>query len=779
MLNRALHNDMKKNLLYTLIYFPLFLFLTSCSATKHVANDSYLLDDVTITTDNKDIKTSNLRTYLRQIPNAKWFSLFKTQLSIYSLSGKDSTRWINKMLRRIGDAPVIYDEYEATRTKEELLKAVQNMGYMSAAIDSRVEVKKKKLKLYYDIKAGKPYVVQSIKYDIPDSLIAAYLQKDSLNTLLTKDMNFDINLLDAERQRISDYLSRNGYYKFNKDYITYTADTVRNTAQVDLTLHLLPYKNREGELVAKHPQYHLNKIGFITDYDVLQSSALNSIEINDSINYKGYPIYFKDKIYLRPKILVDNLSFHEGELYNARRIQQMYQYYGRLNALKYTNIRFFEVNENDSTLLNCYIMFTKSKHKSVSFEVEGTNSAGDLGAAASVSFRHRNIFHGSEMFMVKLRGAYEAITGLKGEYRNNNYIEYGVETSLNFPNFLFPFLNSNFKRRLRATTEFGMQYNYQLRPEFSRTMASASWSYKWTRRQKAHHRFDLIDIGYMYLPWISEKFKEDYINKGQNHIFEYNYKNRLIVRMGYNYSYNSAGAEMLNNTSRANSYTIRFNVESAGNILYAISKATNIRKNSDNEYAILGIPYAQYVKGDFDFAKNIQIDTRNSFAFHFGIGIAVPYGNARTIPFEKQYFAGGANNVRGWAVRELGPGSFPGDGNLLNQSGDIKLAANVEYRTKLFWKLQGAAFVDAGNIWTIKEYANQPGGEFKFNTFYKQIALAYGLGVRLDLNFFILRFDGGMKALNPVYSSGKDRWPIIHPNFKRDFAFHFAVGYPF
>lgn len=213
--------------------------------------------------------------------------------------------------------------------------------------------------------------------------------------------------------------------------------------------------------------------------------------------------------------------------------------------------------------------------------------------------------------------------------------------------------------------------------------------------------------------------------------------------------------------------------------MYALSKATNIRKNNNGEYAILGIPYAQYLKGEFDFAKNIRIDHRNSFAFHAGVGIAVPYGNAKTIPFEKQYFSGGANSVRGWAVRDLGPGSFAGNGNLLDQSGDIKLDASIEYRSKLFWKFQGAAFIDAGNIWTIRSYANQPGGVFKFDKFYKQIAVAYGLGLRLDLDFFILRFDGGMKAVNPAYETKKEHFPIIHPKFSRDFAFHFAVGYPF
>ena len=770
---------MKKGILYTILLY-LALSLPSCSATKFVPDGSYLLDEVKIHTDNKEIKPSDMRLYVRQNPNSKWFSTIKTQLYVYNWSGRDSTKWFNRFLRKIGDAPVIYNESDAIRSQEEIAKAVQNLGYMGASVKRTTKTKKKKLKLFYEITSGKPYIVRTLKYDISDKKIAEYLRNDSTQSMLREGMLFDVNVLDAERQRITDYLLCNGYYKFNKDYITYTADTARNTHQVDLTLHLLPYKTYVGDTPKEHFQYKINKINFITDYDVLQSSALSSIEINDSLHYNGFPIYYKDKLYLRPKVLVDNLRFASGDLYDERNVQKTYTYFGRLSALKYTNIRFFETQNGDSTQLNCYVMLTKSKHKSISFELEGTNSAGDLGAAASVSFQHRNLFRGSETFMVKFRGAYEAISGLQPGYKNHNYTEYGVETSINFPNFLFPFLTSDFKRRIKATTEFGLQYNYQLRPEFSRTIASASWSYKWMQKQKIQHRIDLLDISYLYLPWISSQFQEDYINKDKdNYILKYNYENRLIVRMGYNYSYNSAGGALVNNTITTNSYSIRAGFESAGNILYGISKMINMRKNKDGEYAILGIPYAQYLKGDFDFAKNIIIDHRNSLAFHAGIGIAVPYGNAKVVPFEKRYFSGGANSVRGWSVRNLGPGSFAGDGNFMNQSGDIKLDASIEYRTRLFWKFRGAAFIDAGNIWTIREYENQPGGVFEFDKFYKQIAVAYGLGLRLDLDFFVLRFDGGMKAINPKYKKAKERYPIIHPRFSRDFAFHFAVGYPF
>lgn len=770
---------MRKGLLYTILFY-FALSLTSCSATKFVPEGSYLLDEVKIHSDNKDIKPSEMKVYVRQNPNAKWFSTFKTQLYVYNLSGRDSTKRFNRFLRRLGDAPVIYNEADALRSQEEITKAVQNMGYMGASVKKNAKTKKKKLRLRYDITAGKPYIVRTLNYDIKDSVIQKYVSNDSLSSKLKEGMLFDVNLLDGERQRITDNLLNNGYYKFNKDFITYTADTARGTHFVDLTLHVLPYKTHVGDSAKNHYQYKINKINFITDYNVLQTSALSSVEVNDSVHYNGYPIYYKDRLYLRPKVLTDNLKFKTGDLYDERAVQKTYTSFGRLTALKYTNIRFFETQIGDSTMLNSYVMLTKSKHKSVSFELEGTNSAGDLGAAASVAFQHRNLFRGSETFMIKFRGAYEAISGLGTGYKNHNYTEYGVETSINFPNFLFPFLTSDFKSKIRATTEFGLQYNYQLRPEFSRTIASASWSYKWAEKQKVQHRIDLIDISYLYLPWISQQFEDDYINKdNNNYILRYNYENRLIVRMGYTYSYNSIGGQLINNTIASNSYSIRAGFESAGNILYGISKLVKMHKTENNEYAILGIPYAQYIKGDFDFAKNIVIDHRNSFAFHTGIGIAVPFGNAKVVPFEKRYFAGGANSVRGWSVRDLGPGSFEGDGNFMNQSGDIKLDASIEYRSKLFWKFQGAAFIDAGNIWTIREYENQKGGVFKFNKFYKQIAVAYGLGLRLDLDFFVLRLDGGMKAINPVYASGKKRYPIIHPDFSRDFAFHFAVGYPF
>lgn len=754
------------------------LTVSACSSTKYVPDGDYLLDEVNIQSDNKEVKPADLNMYVRQQPNTKWFNLIKTQLYIYNMSGRDSTNWINKALRRVGDAPVIYSEDDTEHSRQEVEKAVRNLGYMGAVAEAKTKTKGKKLSLTYKVTSGRPYKIRSISYDIPDQKIWNYMLTDSASTLLKEGMNLDINVLDQERSRINDLLQRNGYYRFNKEYFSYSADTTRNTYLVDLTMHLEPYRISADSVSVCHPQYYVNQIHFQTDYNAMPDEVNEQEE--DTMVYKGYPVVYRGKPFIRPRVLLGNQRLTKGELYNGDAVQQTYQNFNCLPVMRYTNIRFEESQRNDSSFVDAYVQLTKNKLRSVSFEIEGTNSAGDLGAAAAVSLSNRNLFRGSESLTVRLRGAYEAVSGLQGNYRNESYTELSAEASLNFPRILFPFLSHSFVNRIRANTLFELRYNYQLRPEFTRIIASTGWSYQWGMNQNKHrHRIDLLDVNYLYMPWIHPEFKERYLDQQDNYIVRYNYEDRLIVRSGYTYVYNSNGSSMSSNIFNGTSYTMRVNVEAAGNWLYGLAKLTNMRKNKDGEYAIMNIPFAQYIKGDFEFAKNIAIDNRNSIAYHLAFGIAVPYGNATMIPFEKRYFAGGANSVRGWSVRSLGPGSFAGDGNFMNQTGDLKLEGSLEYRSNLFWKLAGAVFVDAGNVWTLRDYESQPGGQFLFDKFYKQIAVAYGIGLRIDLGFFILRFDGGMKAINPAYESGRDRYPIFHPKFSRDFAFHFAVGYPF
>ena len=449
-----------------------------------------------------------------------------------------------------------------------------------------------------------------------------------------------------------------------------------------------------------------------------------------------------------------------------------------MNALKHTTLRIKE-NNDDPSLLDCYIMFERRKQRSLSFEIEGTNTAGDLGAAASLTFSNRNLFKGSEVLSLRLFGAYEAISGLSG-YIKDSYFEYGAELGLRIPGGIASRIIPAEKRLLKSATQFSLQFNSQERPEFERQILSASWSYLWSKKHSTQHKLDILDVSYIYVPWISDTFKKEYLDSisNRNSILKYNYENLLITKLGYSFSYNSATGK---NGVQPVVFSIRTNVESSGNALTAVNSLFSTPKNSEGQYTFMDIAYAQYVKGDLDLTTHVNIDSRNSLVMHLGVGVAYPYGNSTILPFEKRYFSGGANSMRGWTVRGLGPGSFKNknrDIDFINQSGDMKLDLTLEYRSHLFWKIHSALFVDAGNIWTIRNYKEQPGGQFNVRTFYQDIAFSYGLGLRFELDFFVFRLDCGMKAVNPAYS-GKDKYPLLNPDFGRDFALHFAVGYPF
>lgn len=718
---------------------------TSCSTTKFVPDGKYLLTDVKIETDNKNVNTSQMEQYINQKANTKWFSLFAVPLGTYNLSGRDSTKWINRILKRLGEEPVLFDTLKAEMSRKNLGTVMQNMGYLHADVSLKTIANDKKIKVIYTLHTGKPYFIGNIEYDIYDKNIAQILDmKNENNRGLKKGMIFSINNLENERKRITNILSDSGYYKFNKDYIIYEADSTRTNDSIDVNLKLMKFRANSKSPEKDHNRYYINKVNF-TSAD-------------------------GDKIKLRRSVLSDNLAIKEGAPFCEHDLQTTYNNFARLQAVKYTNIRFEELP--DTSLLNCNIQLSTNKPNTISFQPEGTNTAGDLGAAASLTYENRNLFHGSEMLSIQLRAAFEAITGLEG-YQAEDYEEYNIEGRLMFPRFIAPFLSENFRRNSNAHSELTVSYNLQNRPEFHRRVFTAAWKYLWNApKQNSTYRFDLIDLNYVYMPWISEKFKEDYLDddSNRNAILRYNYEDLFIMKMGFGMTYNNGV------------HAIKANIETSGNILTLLSGVSKFDKNSQGQYTLFNIAFAQYVKADFDYTRLFTFDWHNSLALHFGFGIAYPYGNSKILPFEKRYFSGGANSVRGWNVRELGPGKFKGtDGRIdfINQTGDMKLDFNLEYRTALFWKFNGAFFIDAGNIWTLRSYADQPGGQFKFDEFYKQIAVSYGLGIRLNLDYFILRLDMGVKAINPAYTTTEEHYPIISPNFKRDFSLHFAVGLPF
>jgi outer membrane protein assembly factor BamA len=590
---------------------------------------------------------------------------------------------------------------------------------------------------------------------------------------------FDRDALDAERQRITTLLRRRGYYAFNRDNLGYLADTAAGANTVDLEMLLLPFRraNPDGTLTdTVHRPYYINKVTILTDYNALADTANRFIHTG-TVEGNGMTIrYGRNGKSIRPSVLRQATYIAPGQLFNERNVDQTYSAFSSFRSLKNVNIRFTESEADDTLRLDCAILTMPAELQTFRVDVEGTNSAGDLGFASALSYQHRNLFKGAEVFTARIRGAYESLSGNKGG-GGDSYWEFGQEATILFPRFLFPFLSYDFRRSLRASTELQISYNKQSRPQYARSIASAAWNYIWQDRGNtlARHTFKLLDLDYVFLPRIDPSFQESL----PPFLISYNYTDQFIMAAGYTYSFsNYTPQNRLRNT-----HSLRASFELAGNFLYTLSTLTHAARDANGRYKLFGINYSQFVKTDIDFSRGVAIDTRNRWAFHAGIGFAVPYANAKAMPFERRYFAGGANSVRGWSVRELGPGSMSlaglsPAGSFAWQVGDVRFDLNVEYRTKLFWKFELAAYLDAGNIWTIRPYAEQPQGNFDFTRFYREIAFSYGLGLRLDFDYFLLRFDTGLKAYNPQ-ESGSGRWAVTHPNFNSNFAWHFAVGYPF
>ncbi|MBQ2562858.1 MAG: BamA/TamA family outer membrane protein [Muribaculaceae bacterium] len=767
-----------------LLVLVIALVVVACASTKHVPDGQYLLDKTRINISDKQnsegLNTQELVNYLRQTENHKVLGGFKMQLAIYNISGKDSSNWFNKWIRRVGSPPVIYDSTLTMASENQLQRALINKGYLKSNVTSEVQLndKKKKARVDYNITLNEPYRIRSISYDIKNDSLRDLILADSADFPVKSKSLLDHNKLDNEREFIVQKLRNNGYYAFNKNYITFLADTAAGSRDVDLTLSLSDKIQDMPHIphIESHRQFYIRNVIFVTNYDAV---TMQNGVYGDTATYNGITVLYGEDRYIDKKILDENCFIRPGTLYNATDVDRTYKALGRLGIIKFINIDMKAVEAVGEDLwVDAYILLNRDKSQTISFSLEGTNSEGDLGFGIGADYQHRNIFKGSEILNVKFKASYESLSGDLSGLINDNYSEYSGDVGITFPKFKMPFLRDGFKRRIQASTEFMTSFNYQERPEYTRVIAGAGWKYIWSERNnQMRHTFNLVDLSYIYLP----RSKSNFLDSITNPLLRYSYEDHLIMRMGYTfYKTNKRVVNPLTPVAQNNIYTIRASAETAGNLLYGFSHLFNQKREADDSYKIFGTRYSQYIKLDADFSITHYLSARSSVALHAGLGVAVPYGNSTVLPFEKRFYSGGANSVRGWGVRTLGPGSFNGkkaQNSFIYQCGDVRLDLNVEYRCKLFWVLELGAFIDVGNIWTIKEYENQPGGVFKFNKFYEQLAASYGLGLRMNFTYFLIRFDVGMKAHNPA--SGQEHWPLFSPSLKRDAELHFSVGYPF
>ena len=736
--------------------------LSGCRAAKYVPENEYLLNKAkVVVTDTHEESTSDISKYLQQKQNTEILGFWKLQLHIYNTAPADTTTKSKKRLaenaHKMGEAPVIYNPTLTSASITQLRKAMLNRGYFNAVVDTQIVIKKnQKLNITYYVTANKPYLIRDYNVNLE--------QEDLLNfatdkNCLVKDGDmFNTETLDKERQRISSAMRKEGYYYFDKSMLDYRADSSYNNHVVMVELKMNKHTNQWPDSTRQkvYTRYKISRVIFHQDYDP-QHMPTNTTLVTQTD--KNYQYSYINKPLLRNNVLRRTCKIHPGDYYDESVVERSYALLNSLAPVKYVEIRF-EPDGKDE--LECHVTLSRTKLNSVSAEIEGTYSAGDWGIAAGLGYVNRNIFRGAEQLSLNGRFSYE--------WRQNGgrAIEAKGEAGLLFPSSL------NLK----------LAFQYQNRPnEFIRDIASAGLYYTVRRKPNSHwrHTFNLIDISYVYLPWKSEEFKTKIIDRSS--LLKYSYTDHFIVDWSYAGVYTSS----LQLRPNQNYFRFQYLIETAGNFLYGVSALAGLEKNEANSYVLWNIPFAQYAKADVNFTYHQVLVPNHRLVYHIGIGAVVPYLNASSVPFEKRYFSGGSNSVRGWQARTLGPGGFKGAGGGLvydMQAGDIRLDLNLEYRWHVWNFIELAAFTDAGNIWTIREYKGQENGVFRFDEFYKQIAWSYGVGLRLDFSILLFRVDFGVKLYDPTRlyeGDGSKVWRTV-PNglsWKNDMTWHFAIGYPF
>jgi outer membrane protein assembly factor BamA len=763
-----------------LLFFLIALFISSCNPTKYVPRDETLLDEVHVIVNKEGIKKTELVPFIKQKPNKRIFGA-RFYLGLYNLSNIDKDKWPHKWLREIGEEPVIFDPYSAEKSKDEIQSFIASKGYFDSQVNETIETANRKSKVYYNVDLKLPYRIRNLFYEIEDTTIRKWIYFDTVSCLIEKGKPYDVDVLQKEQSRIVRYIKDRGYYGFSSDYVYFNVDSTVGHRQVDIHYVVKEAMQIDANSRVSLVPHSLYKVRNIYIYpNFIPREALEGgeeyLKRLDTIDYKGY--YFisvDEKPEIKYDLIIQSLYLKPGVRYNGSNLEQTQSHLLALKTFRLVNIYYNEVPNPEAEagsekILDCNIQLTMLSQQSFKVELEGTNSSGNLGGALNLIYQHKNLFHGAELFDFKLKGAYEAISQQNANLRSTQ--EYGIETSLRLPKFLIPFITTEgFIKKYNPSTNLLAAYDYQNMPFYTRTMANATFGYRWEGNAYKTHIVNPIQFNIVDLLSIDSAFQAKIESSSY---LAYSYKDVMILGGNYSYIFSNQKVKRTSHTF------LRVNAEASGNLLNTISKITGAKKTEDS-FNFFGQPFAQYVRADIDLRYNVTLNPASSIVYRGFVGAAIPYGNSKAIPFEKQYFGGGANGVRAWQVRTLGPGSYTPDyTEFLNQTADIKIEANAEYRFKLFWILESALFLDAGNIWSVNSDTARPGSQFLFNKFYKDMAIGAGTGFRFDFSFVLLRADLGMKLRDPAIASGSKWIPLNGPySFKKDFTIVIAIGYPF
>lgn len=711
----------------------------SCSTTRVLADGEYRLAKNTVkVTNDKHFSTRNFERYYQQQANNSIIFGWSPGLSIYNWQNGKGKGW-DKFVTKIGAAPVVYNPDAVGGSEESIRNHLEYIGYYNSKVESDISLKKRKVYVNYNVELGNRYVIDSLDWEVPGGEFREAFEVDRGNMTVKKGDYLAEEALEAETVRSSKFFRDNGFFGFNKTYYSFVADTLgkQDTAALHMTVRDYP------------------RTGSPDDAKTLRRYYIGDVTISRPQSLK-----------IRESVLTGLNTIHPGDLYSESEITRTYE---RLSALKVFNSVNINLTEQGEDKVDCEISMTPSKPQGFKLNLEAsTNSTGLFGLSPQLSYYHKNIFHGGEWLNLGFMGNFQF--KFKDKVRSN---EFGVSAGLSIPKFLgLPY--DLFKGAI-PRTDFNFSYNYQNRPEYRRNIISASYGYTGSYKKRFSYKVYPFQLNVVHL----FKLDESFYNSLKNDPFLSNaYKDHFDLGSG--------GILYYTTNSDANPQTSFFytklQIDIAGNLLRAFN--TLMKKDEHGSGMLWNTPYSQFVRLEGTVGNTWRFGRNDgqAIAARLLAGAGFAYGNSRALPFEKHFYAGGANSLRGWQARSLGPGMAAMDTTFVipNQTGDMKLEANIEYRFDLFWKLEGAAFLDAGNVWTMKtNKANDPNSSsvFTWKNFGKSIAANWGVGLRADFNFLIVRVDWGMKLHDP---SREQSWLTPDQWVKRNgYAIHFGVGYPF
>lgn len=685
----------------------------SCSIERFLPEGSSALVRNKIEVEGDEVKSGELAPYLRQ------------------QQGQRKMLWVKK------DNVVVFNPDLVPASERNIKSHLEYLGYFNSGVTSEITTKNRKSTVRYFVRPGNRIRIKEVHYSVPDyGTFAADFYADTVNTTVRPGTFLSESALENETDRFSAYMRTRGYYGFSKNHYFAEADTLSYPGEAVLALSVHGYTRNEPQENEKEiRKFHIGDVSITHDA----------------------------QLPFRDRILRELNTVKPGSLYNEAEIKNTYN---RFSSLKVFNSVGVEMNPVSDSIVDCHINLSESQIKGIKVNLEAsTNSSGLVGISPMVTYRNKNIFHGGEWLNLSFMGNFQF--KFNEDVKSN---EFGISAGLSLPEFLgLPY--SHFKGSNIPRTEINLAYNYQNRPEYTRNIASASFGYTGVKGKHFSYKFSPVNANFVRLFNIDPEFIRI---MEQNPFMKYAYQDHLDAGGGGSIYWSST----LDLNPRGSYRYLRYNMDFAGNIFSIFNNA--MKCNEAGDRLILGVPYAQYIRGELTLGKTWRFGNNDNQAVAVRIlgGAGYAYGNSSALPFEKQFYCGGANSMRGWQSRSLGPGHAPKryDFAIPSQTGDIKFETNVEYRFKMFWKLEGALFADLGNVWTIDRPGLDPWGVFKFSEFLTSLGADWGVGLRCDLNFIIVRIDYGMQVYNPIYEG-----EFVYPGdwFNGASAFHFGVGYPF